>query len=391
MRKIQLDWKSICAIKTTPSDDKLQELLTKHAAVFKDELGNISSHKAKLYLNSESARPKFFQPRSVPYAVNPAIDQELERLESSGVIHPVSTSEWAAPIVPVPKKDGRIRICGDFKVTINPVLDVEQYPLPKPQDLFATLSGGEKFTKLDLHQAYLQLQLEEESRKYVTINTHRGLFEYTRLPFGVASAPALFQRVMDSILQGIPRVKCYIDDILITGANDEEHLQNLEQVLQRLETEGMRLKKSKCQFLKPSVEYLGHRVDSTGLHPTEDKLKAVAEAPPPRNLKELRSFLGLLNYYGSFIRNLSTLLHPLNSLLQKGTKWKWSADCQKAFDSAKKSLTSSSVLVHYDPSLPIRVAADASSHGLGACSPFTCVTRWNGTSDRICVQNSIVL
>ena len=96
--------KSICAIKTSPSDDKLQELLTKHAAVFKDELGNISSHKAKLYLNSESARPKFFQPRSVPYAVNPAIDQELERLESSGVIHPVSTSEWAAPIVPVPKK-----------------------------------------------------------------------------------------------------------------------------------------------------------------------------------------------------------------------------------------------------------------------------------------------
>ena len=147
----------------------------------------------------------------------------------------------------------------------------------------------------------------------------------------------------------------------------EEHLQNLEG-----STCG--LKKSKCQFLKPSVEYLGHRVDSTGLHPTEDKLKAVAEAPPPRNLKELRSFLGLLNYYGSFIRNLSTLLHPLNSLLQKGTKWKWSADCQKAFDSAKKSLTSSSVLVHYDPSLPIRVAADASSHGLGACSPFTCVT-----------------
>ena len=117
--------------------------------------------------------------------------------------------------MPVPKKDGKLRICGDYKVTVNPVLDVEQYPLPKSQELFATLAGGEKFSKLDLQQAYLQLQLEEESRQYVTINTHRGLFEYTRLPFGVASAPALFQKTMDTILQGLPGVKCYIDDILV--------------------------------------------------------------------------------------------------------------------------------------------------------------------------------
>ena len=365
LRKIQLDWKTICAIRTTSCNDKLQKILNKHSAVFKDELGTISSTKGKLYLKSES-RPKFFQPRSIPYAIKPAVDQELDRLESSGVIRPVPTSEWAAPIVPVPKKDGKIRICGDFKVTINPVLDVEQYPLPKPQDLFATLAGGEKFTKLDLQSAYLQLELEEESRKFVTINTHRGLFEYTRLPFGVSSAPALFQRVMDSILQGIPRVKCYIDDILITGANDEEHLQNLEQVLCRLEAEGVRLKKSKCQFFKSSVEYLGHRVDATGLHPTTDKLRAVAEAPAPKNLKELRSFLGLINYYGSFIPNLSALLNPLNSLLQKKKKWKWTDECQKAFEAAKGSLTSESVLIHYDPSLPIKLAADASFHGLGA-------------------------
>lgn len=143
----------------------------------------------------------------------------------------VAYSEWAMPLVPVPKKDGQVRLCGDYKVTLNQALDVEQYLLPKPDDLFATLAGGEKFTMLDLSQAYQQLLLDDDSWQYVTVNTHRGLYHYTHLPYGVASAPAIFQRVMDTILQGLPGVICYIDDILVTGSNDAEHLQNLERVL----------------------------------------------------------------------------------------------------------------------------------------------------------------
>ncbi len=157
-------------------------------------------------------------------------------------------------------------------MTVNPVMDVEQYPLPKPQDLFATLAGGQKFTKLDLSEAYLQLRLSEESQRYTTINTHRGLFQYTCLPFGVASAPALFQKSMDFILQGVSGVICYIDDILVTGSSDKEHLQHLDQALERLQSRRMRLKQSKCFFLRASVEYLGHRIDAEGLHPTEEKL-----------------------------------------------------------------------------------------------------------------------
>ena len=149
-------------------------------------------------------------------------------------------------------------------------MDVEQYPLPRPQDLFATLAGGQKFSKLDLRQAYFQLPLDEASRKYVTVNTHRGLYEYTRLPFGVASAPALFQKTMDTILQGIPGVKCYIDDILVTGANDQEHLQNLEQVLERLSLQGVPF----------SCVYLGQKNQSV---PFKEPC------------------LGLINYYGAFI------------------------------------------------------------------------------------------
>ena len=171
---------------------------------------------------------------------------------------------------------------------------------------------------------------------------------------------------MDNILQGVPGVVCYIDDILVTGDTDAEHLRNLELVLLRLRKHGVKLKKSKCRFMQDSVEYLGHRLDSEGQHPTDDKLRAVIDAPTPKNVQQLRSFLGLLNYYCKFVPNLASILYPLNQLLQKNHKWSWTPDCVKAFQAAKEGLISSQVLVHYDPNLPIKVAADASAYGLGA-------------------------
>ena len=144
-------------------------------------------------------------------------------------------SDWAASIVPVPKADGSVRICGDYRMTVNSELKVDQYPVPTAEDLFASLAGGKTFTKLDLSQAYQQVELDEASQRYVTINTHKGLYQYKRLPFGVASAPALFQQIIDKILQGIPRVVVYIDDILLTGSTDEEHIATLGQVLTLLE------------------------------------------------------------------------------------------------------------------------------------------------------------
>ena len=239
LRHIRLDWKKIGAVSEEVS---LGTLLDKHQALFKEGLGKIHPYKAKLQVRPD-AQPKFFKPRSVPFAIKPAIEQELDRLEASGAMVKVTHSDWAAPIVPVPKKDGKFRICGDYKVTINQALDVDQYPLPKPDDLFATLASGKKFTlKLDLSQAYQQLELDEDSSQYVTVNTHQGLYRFTRLPFGVASAPALFQQLMDTMLQGIPHVICYIDDILVTGVNDSEHLSSLAAVLERLERHGFRMK-----------------------------------------------------------------------------------------------------------------------------------------------------
>ena len=207
--------------------------------------------------------------------------------------------------------------------------------------------------------------------KYVTVNTHRGLYRYTRLPFGVASAPALFQKLMNSVLQGIPHVICYIDDILVTGSSDEDHYRNLARVFERLQQHGFRLKQDKCAFMQDSVEYLGHRFDAEGLHALPGKIEAITNAPEPRNLQELRSFLGLLNYYGKFLPNLAMLVHLLNTLLQHDKRWKWSAECAQAFQQAKQALSSASVLAHYDPTLPLTLAGDASAYGVGAVISHT--------------------
>ena len=209
-----------------------------------------------------------------------------------GSSHPGSTKVY----------DGSFRICGDYKVTINQALAVDQHPLPKPEDLFTSLTGGKIFTKLDLCQGYLQLQLDEESFTYVTINTHQGFYSFKRLPFGIASVPAMLQKLMDTILQGLCRVMCYIDDILINTRDERSHLDVLEEVLTRLEKHGLCLKREKCQFLMSSVEY---QFDASGIRPVPNKIDAVINGPTPKNLSELRPFLGVVNYYGKFVPNLS--------------------------------------------------------------------------------------
>lgn len=240
------------------------------------------------------------------------MEAELDSLVESGVLEPVTQSNWDTPIVPIMKKEGSVRVCGDFKVTVNPVLEAEQYPLPHIEDLFAGLAGGETFSKIDLNQADLPMHVNEES--FTTVTTHKGLNHYNRLPFGITSAPAVFQHAMDQILSGLSRVRCYLHDILVTGTTEEEHLKNLDGVLQRLKDYGLRVCKSKCEFFQSSVKYLGHVIDAEGLLKVPSKVKAIMDVPAPKNVSQLRSYLGLLNYYGRFIPNVSSRLIPLHQL-----------------------------------------------------------------------------
>ena len=204
---IVFDWRSLHNIKanatSAPLSDgarrRLDALRSHYAAVFGSDRGHLQPSRGHLTLR-DGAQPKFLKARPLPYALRDRVGLEHDRLEQDGILTKVSHSDWATPVVPIPKKDGSVRICGDFKVTVNPQLKVDQYPLPRIDDIFASLGGGKHFSKIDLRSAYLQMKMDDESKTLLTLNTHKGLYRLNRLAFGIASAPAMWQRVMDQLL-----------------------------------------------------------------------------------------------------------------------------------------------------------------------------------------------
>ncbi|XP_045775110.1 uncharacterized protein K02A2.6-like [Maniola jurtina] len=365
------------------ADDRFVDRLTaEFPEVFTDTLGTC---KKTIQLQLTDQEPVYVKARPVPLALRGRVQAELERLEREGYMYRVDHSEYGTPIVPVVKACGEIRICGDYKVTINPKLKRDFYPLPRIEELFASLSGGEEFSKIDLKHSYQQVMLSEDSQAYTAITTHIGTFVYRRTPFGLSCIPEKFQKLMEETLRGIPGTVVFLDDICVTGSNRQTHLANLRAVLERLRSMGFTVKLSKCSFLKPSVKYLGFIIDKSGLHPDPNKIEAIHDAPRPENVTQLKSFLGLLNYYGKFIPNLSTLLFPLHALLKKDVTWKWNARCEAAFSGAKSALLGDKVLAHYEEGRPLVLSVDSSAYGLGAVlahrypdgseRPVSCVSR----------------
>ena len=366
LKSIQLPWKQMFEHVNKVNDvDEVDTLVSEFTELFRNATGKIENVFAKLDVPKD-AKPTFCKSRVVPYAMKKKVQNELDKLENEGIIRKVATSDWAAPLVPVIKPSGKLRLCGDYKMTVNREINLDTYPLPLIDELFANLSGGIRFTKLDLSQAYHQLQLDEESKKFTTVNTPSGLYEYTRLPYGISSAVGIFQRTVENILKGIPGVCVYLDDILVTGSTTEQHLQNLSAVLSRLQECGITLRKEKCQFFLPEVEYLGFRVSKDGLKPTEAKVKAIKEAEAPKCLTELRSFIGIVNYYSRFQPNLAHKMAPLYELLKKSVPWKWTEHQQSAFDSIKTELSADVLLAHYNPEAELILTCDASPFGIGA-------------------------
>ncbi|UYV65830.1 K02A2.6-like [Cordylochernes scorpioides] len=346
------------------SESCIDSLIESYANLFKDELGCLKDVKLDISIKKEEA-PVFCKARSLPYSLKKKVEDELECLVERGILEPIVHASWAAPIVPVVKKDGSIRICGDFRSTANKAKILDKYPLPTIDEIFSRLSSSTIFSTLDLSMAYLQIELTDEAKRVVNINTTKGLFAYRRLPYGVAVAPNKFQRLMDNVFADIPGVACYIDDILVSGKDARDHKSKLELVFKRLEEKGLKLNKAKCKFAVDSVEYLGFRIDKNGLHPMLNKIQAVSNAPEPKNIGQLRSFIGMLMYYARFIKDTSSILSPFYQLLKKNCPWKWTNKHRVLFKKCKSLLTDNSVLAHYDPAKELVLACDASSYGLG--------------------------
>ena len=260
------------------------------------------------------------------------VEKELDRLEKENVIQKVEHNDWATP------KTNGVHLCGDFKVTINPNVLPEHYPIHNADDMYASLNGGKVFSKIDLTHVYQQLEINEAPTQYLTINTHKLLYRYQRIPYGVTTALSIFQSVVDMLLNRIPDVQCYLDDIVLCSKSVNEHNELLDKVLSRLVRPSVRVNKQKCLFSQTFLEFWGHRIDEYGIYPTVEKVRAIKEAPKPTCVKELRLYLRLVNYYVKISLNLSTVLIPLHKLLLKDVPFKWSLECHGAMKLVSWSL-----------------------------------------------------
>ncbi|KFD53862.1 hypothetical protein M513_05129 [Trichuris suis] len=293
------------------TDDALvKTFMQKFEDVFTRRSSALIGYQATVYMNKDAV-PKVFKPRPVAFALKERVEAELQRLVDKDILEPVDSGctkiEWASPIVCVVKASGKVRICGDFKVTINPHVILDRHPLPKFEDLVVKLNGGALFSVIDLKDACLQMAVTPASRKYLVIATHKGYYGFKRLPFGVSFVPALFQKTMEQILAGLEGVAVYIDGIIVSGANREEHMERLHAVFLRLRHA------EKCRFLQFSVNYLGHTIDANGVHPTGERIEAIKNMPVPKTHRSCVHSSGS-STLGSFPGS-SRYVHPcMNSL-----------------------------------------------------------------------------
>lgn len=366
-------WNKVLNIVTLPSSVNLvksqKEILVgklraKFSNVFDGQPGKIKQFKASILLK-EGAAPVFCKARNIPYALKPAVDAELDRLEETGIITPVRHADWATPLVVVPKQSG-VRLCADFKVTLNRVIVKDHYPLPNAKDIFAQMAGGKVYCVLDLEGAYLQLPVNPDCADLLVINTHRGLYRYNFMPLGLSSAPAAFQSVIDEILKGVRKALAYFDDVIMWADSEEELYALLETVLGLFSKYNIKVNASKCRFFERKVNYLGYTVSADGVHPSGDLLKAIQDAPVPKDKTDVKAYLGLINFYHDFIPNASHRLAPLYALTKSDAEWKWTPDHSKLFEESKLWLCKDDVLAYYDPKLPIRLTSDGSGKGVGS-------------------------
>ena len=345
----------------------------------KNDLANI--HKQGLFYGSDkglseaigvepmaietTGGPTYQRPYRAALTKRHVIDEAIDEMLKDDIIEP-SSSPWASPVTLAPKKDGW-RFCVDYRA-LNEVTKKDRFPLPHIQDIFDTVGQGSVFTTLDLKSGYWQMPMRQEDREKTAFVCHRGQYQYKRVSFGLANAPAYFQRVMSHILAPLlgKSVLVYIDDLIVFSKDLESHKRDLSQVFELLKVHNLQLKESKCVFARPSVDLLGYHIDGRGISPLSEKTSAIADLPPPRTVQGVRSFLGMSGYYRQCVPHYAHVAEPLVKLTRRGVDFCWGPDQDRAFNQLKRLLTSAIVMAHPEVNKPYRLHTDASDYAIGA-------------------------
>ena len=310
--------------------------------------------------------PKYHRARDVKLPLVTKVQDAIQDNVERGIWVPVDHSTWASGIVPVPKSNGDLRLCADYKSTVNPAIAADPYKSPATDVVLDQLAGGKYFAEIDLKEAYAQIPVDEETSFLLAVNTPAGLHRVTRLPYGIKVAPAIFQRIMDGLLGGIKNVVVYQDNIFVRADSALELKSLLQRVLSILSESGFTVNAQKCTWLTTELRALGFMVSAKGIHPCEDKVQAIKEAPFPQDKEQLQSVLGLISFYERFFQGKAHVLEPLHRLLDAAQEFRWDSKHQAALDIVKDLISSDQVLVPYSLYKPLAVICDASPYGVGA-------------------------
>ena len=316
---------------------------------------------------AESVRPVAQPVRRIPFGLLEKVDKKLDELLEADIIEevPEGPSGWISPLVVAPKGDGDVRVCVDMR-RANEAIVRERHPIPAVEELLHDLNGSTVFSKVDLKWGFHQILLSEDSRHITTFVTHRSLYRYKRLMFGVTSAPEKYQQIIRDVLRGCGRVANIADDLIIHGNGVEEHDRRLFAVLQMLREVGLTLNGNKCEFRLSKLTSFGHELTSDGINPSEKKIAAIRDARPPKDAREVRSFMGLVQYSAKFLPDVASVSRPIQELTRKGTKFVWGVEQQTPFKRLKLMITQADTLAYYKVGCRTRILEDASPVGLGA-------------------------
>ena len=373
-RRVQLQDKDI----TTDVRQKFEELCEQYGEAFSKSNEDIGRTKlVKMDIDTGDSPLVSSRPYTLPLKHYEWVQRQIESLERAGVITK-SMSKWASPIVIVPKNSSpgeplKRRLCVDFR-KVNELKQevitagktkgqISIHPLPKIDEMYAKLKGAKVFSTIDLRSGYHHITLGKSSRAKTAFVTPFGKYKFLMVPFGLAQAPAYFQLLMNKVLHGLDFAMTYLDDIIIFSKNELQHLEHLETVFSPLREAGLKMKRSKCDFFKKEIHYLGHLISTEGISLLPNKLDCIQHMPAPKNAKEIKQFLGLTGYYRKFVPRFADISRPLTTLTKKDKKFKWTPACQKSFDLLKETLCGEPILKYADTSKPYTLYTDASKFG----------------------------